>query len=191
MNEFNQCKLTNNFVLIGGATLLSDYVKRMKEKQESIYYIAGASLDEVKKSPFTERLLKRNYEILYLIEPIDEYCINSISDFEGKKFQNVAKEGLSVKMNEEKLKELKEIYDPLTSWFTQNALKDLVKINFNLNIKIIDRPFLSEQILRAELSERLETSPVALVTSRYGWTGNMERIITSQTHSKSDDVSRQ
>jgi len=112
--------------MLGGTTMLADYVTRMKDKQEAIYYIAGASLDEVKKSPFTEKLLKRNYEVLYLTEPIDEYCINSIADFEGKKFQNVAKEGLSMKTNEEKMKEMKVIYEPLTKWFTDNALKDQV-----------------------------------------------------------------
>ena len=64
-------------------TSLEDYLERMKEKQEHIYFMAGAARDEVEKSPFVERLLKKGYEVLYLIEPVDEYCIQSLPEFEG------------------------------------------------------------------------------------------------------------
>lgn len=156
-----------------GTSSLTDYVSRMKDKQESIYYMAGSSREEVEKSPFVERLLKKGFEVIYLTEAVDEYCIGALPEFEGKKFQNVAKEGLSLAdgKSKEKLEETKQIFEPLTKWLGENALK--------------------EQILKAQISERLDASPCALVTSQFGWTGNMERIILSQTHSKANDVSRE
>jgi len=155
-------------------TSLEEYVGRMKEKQEQILYMAGASQEEVEKSPFVERLLKKGYEVLYLTEAVDEYAISSIPEFEGKKFQNVAKEGLNIDGDTKAAKERKEAvteqYEPLTKWLGEDALKD--------------------HILRAEISERLDSSPCALITSRFGWTANMQRIIHSQTHSKTQDMQR-
>jgi len=148
----------------------TDYVSRMKDKQQEIYYMAGSSREEVEKSPFVERLLKKGYEVIYLTEAVDEYCIGALPEFEGKKFQNVAKEGLSLSDGKDKLEDTKKIFEPLTKWLGDNALKD--------------------QIVKASVSERLDKSPCALVTSQFGWTGNMERIIISQTHSKPNDISR-
>jgi len=151
----------------------AEYIERMKEKQDAIYYIAGSSLEEVEKSPFVERLVKKGYEVLYLTEAVDEYCISALPEFEGKKFQNVAKEGVELDEGEAakaKLEELKTKFEPLTKWLTEVALKD--------------------HILRAEVGQRLLKTPCALITSRFGWTGNMQRIIASQTHSKAQDVQR-
>jgi len=146
----------------------------MKEKQEHIFYMAGSNMEEVKSSPFVERLLKKGYEVLYLTEAVDEYAISAIPEFEGKKFQNVAKEGFSIDGDTEAAKErkneIKERFEPLTKWMQEDALKD--------------------HILRAEISERLDKSPCALITSRFGWTANMQRIISSQTHSKTQDMQR-
>merc|ERR1739838_165222 len=119
-------------------TSLAEYVERMKEKQEHIYYVAGSSMKEVKASPFVERLLKKGYEVLYLTEAIDEYAINAVPEFEGKKFQNVAKEGLTLDDSEgakEYQKELEERFEPLTKWLGEEVLKD--------------------EILKAEVGERL------------------------------------
>merc|ERR1711962_2000510 len=155
-------------------TSLADYLERMKEKQESIYFVAGTSRAEVEKSPFVERLLKKGYEVLYLIEPVDEYCIQALPEFEGKKFQNIAKEGLSLDTSE-KAKERKEAqekeFKPLTDWLKENALKDKIE--------------------KATISERLSTSPCALVASQYGWSGNMEKIMKSQAYAKQGDASNQ
>lgn len=154
-------------------TSLAEYVERMKEKQEHIYYVAGSSRKEVESSPFVERLLKKGYEVLYLVEAIDEYAINAVPEFEGKKFQNVAKEGLTLDEGDsakEKLEELKTRFEPLTKWLADEPLK--------------------EQISKAEVGERLSDSPCALISSRFGWTANMQRIITSQTHSKTNDAQR-
>merc|ERR1712117_796200 len=117
---------------------------------------------------------KKGYEVLYLTEAVDEYAISAIPEFEGKKFQNVAKEGFSIDGDTEAAKErkneIKERFEPLTKWMQEDALKD--------------------HILKAEISERLDKSPCALITSRFGWTANMQRIISSQTHSKSQDMQR-
>lgn len=154
-------------------TSLSDYVNRMKPKQERVYYIAGPSKKELENSPFVERLLKKGYEVLYLVDAVDEYCISVLPDFEGKKFQNVAKEGFSLTDQEGgqgRLEELKKTFEPLTKWLGDIALK--------------------EQIAKAEISERLSDSPCALVASMFGWTGNMERLAVSNAHQKADDPQR-
>merc|ERR1712012_1038167 len=104
----------------GNMVSLSEYVERMKDKQEQIYYMAGSSMKEVQESPFVERLLKKGYEVLYLTEAVDEYAISALPEFEGKKFQNVAKDGFSLEGDTEAAKaykeELKERYEPLVKW---------------------------------------------------------------------------
>merc|ERR1712001_730808 len=158
----------------GKMTSLAEYVERMKDKQESIFYVAGGSKEEVEQSPFVERLLKKGYEVLLLTEAVDEYAISALPEFEGKKFQNVAKEGFNIDGDTDAAKQRKEAtkerFDPLIKWMGEDALKD--------------------QILRAEISERLSGSPCILVTSKFGWTGNMQKIIQSQTHSKTQDMQR-
>lgn len=156
-----------------GITSLAEYVERMKPKQENIYFIAGANRAEVEKSPFVERLLAKGYEVLYLVEAVDEYCISALPEFDGKKFQNVAKEGFKLNESEKskhKFEELKATFEPLVKWLNEVALKD--------------------KILRAQVSERLSNSPCALVAGMFGWTGNMERLAMSNAHQKSDDPQR-
>lgn len=154
-------------------TSLEEYVSRMKPKQEHIYWLAGASRAEVEKSPFVERLLARGYEVLYLVEAVDEYSIASLPEFDGKKFQNVAKEGFSLTESEDskaQFEELKKQFEPLTKWLNEVALKD--------------------RITKAQISERLSNSPCALVAGMFGWTGNMERLALSNAHQKADDPQR-
>lgn len=154
-------------------TSLSDYVSRMKPKQEKIFYIAGSTKEEVSKSPFVERLLRKGYEVLFLTEAVDEYAISAIPEFEGKKFQNVAKEGFSLTESEggkERLEQLQKSFEPLTKWLADDVLK--------------------EHIAKATISERLSDSPCALVASMFGWTGNMERLAVSNAHQKADDPQR-
>ncbi|RWS24214.1 Endoplasmin-like protein, partial [Leptotrombidium deliense] len=158
----------------GKLTSLSDYLKRMKEKQEFVYYIAGSNYEEVSTSPFVERLLKKGYEVLYLTDPVDEYCISALPEFDGKKFQNVAKDGLRLDDNEkakEKLETLTKQFEPLTKWLENDVLKD--------------------KISKATISQRLHDSPCALVANQFGWTGNMERLARSNAHSKTHDITRE
>ncbi|XP_074533930.1 endoplasmin isoform X2 [Halichoeres trimaculatus] len=151
---------------------LEEYVERMKEKQDKIYFMAGTSRKEAESSPFVEKLLKKGYEVIYLTEPVDEYCIQALPEFDGKRFQNVAKEG--IKFDEsDKAKEAREAlekeYEPLTTWLKDKALKDKVE--------------------KAILSQRLTKSPCALVASQYGWSGNMERIMKAQAYQTGKDIS--
>ncbi|CAF0736321.1 unnamed protein product [Rotaria sordida] len=149
-------------------TSLSEYIERMKPKQEHIYFIAAMSIDEAKKSPFVEGILRKGYEILYLIDPVDQYCLQSLPEYEGKRFQNVAKDGLELdksnKKQEEHKKYLEKLYEPLLIW-----LKDK----------------LSDKISDAKISDRLVQTPMALVASQYGYDGNMERIARAQAYQKS------
>ncbi|KJH50066.1 Hsp90 protein [Dictyocaulus viviparus] len=151
-------------------TSLTDYVGRMKEKQNKIYYMAGISRKDVENSPFVERLIAKGYEVLYLTEAVDEYCVQAMPEFDGKKFQNVAKEGVDID-DSDKEKEthqnLEKEFEPLTTWLKENALKDLIE--------------------KAVVSQRLVKSPSALVASSYGWSGNMERIMKSQAYAKAKD----
>merc|ERR1712066_737125 len=173
-NRTRLAKLLRFLSSAGPLTSLSSYVERMKEKQEHIFYMAGANVEEVTSSPFLERLLKKGYEVLLLTEAVDEYAISALPEFEGKKFQNVAKEGFSIDGDTNAAKERKEAlaekFEPLLKWLGDEALKD--------------------HILKAEVSERLEETPCALITSKFGWTGNMQKIIQSQTHSKTQDMQR-
>lgn len=153
-------------------TSLPEYVSRMKPNQQHIYYIAGSSEEEVKKSPFVERLEKKGYEVLYLTEAVDEYAISALPEFDGKKFQNVAKEGFVLDEGErakDQMEQLKKTFEPLVKW-----LSDILK----------------DHISKAQVSERLTDSPCALVASMFGWTGNMERLAISNAHQKTDDPQR-
>uniref|UniRef100_A0A8C7F8B7 Endoplasmin-like n=1 Tax=Oncorhynchus kisutch TaxID=8019 RepID=A0A8C7F8B7_ONCKI len=151
---------------------LEQYVERMRDKQDKIYFMAGTSRREAESSPFVESLLKKGYEVIYLTEPVDEYCVQALPEFDGKRFQNVAKEG--IKFDEsDKAKETREVlekeYEPLTTWMKDSALKDKIE--------------------KAILSQRLTKSPCALVASQYGWSGNMERIMKAQAYQTGKDIS--
>merc|ERR1719219_839560 len=154
-------------------TTLEEYVERMKEKQEKIYFLGCNGLKECKDSPFVERLVKKGYEVLYLTEPVDEYAVQALPEFDGKRFQNVAKEGLDIDQSD-KANKVKDAYkaefEPLMKWLKEKALKD--------------------QILEAEITERLDTTPAALVASSYGWSGNMQRIMEAQAYKTRADSSQ-
>uniref|UniRef100_A0A671ST20 Endoplasmin n=1 Tax=Sinocyclocheilus anshuiensis TaxID=1608454 RepID=A0A671ST20_9TELE len=146
---------------------LEQYVERMKEKQDKIYFMAGTSRKEAESSPFVEKLLKKGYEVVYLTEPVDEYCIQALPEFDGKRFQNVAKEGVKFDESDkakEKREALEKDFEPLTTW-------------------------MKEKIEKAILSQRLTKSPCALVASQYGWSGNMERIMKAQAYQTGKDIS--
>ncbi|XP_015207436.1 endoplasmin isoform X1 [Lepisosteus oculatus] len=155
-----------------GFSSLEQYTERMKEKQDKIYFMAGTSRKEAESSPFVEKLLKKGYEVIYLTEPVDEYCIQALPEFDGKRFQNVAKEGVKFEESEtgkEKREALEKEYEPLTTWMKEKALKDKIE--------------------KAVLSQRLTDSPCALVASQYGWSGNMERIMKAQAYQTGKDIS--
>merc|ERR1711968_400375 len=144
-------------------TSLEQYVGRMKDWQKSIYYISGKDMDEVKSSAFLERLRAKGLEVLFLTDPIDEYAIQNLTEFDGKKLQSVTKEGLSFGDEEDVDKKRAELYKeqfkPLTKW-----MKGLY----------------GDKVEKIAVSTRLEDTPCVFVTSQYGYSANMERIMQSQ-----------
>jgi len=150
---------------------LQQYVKNMKASQKSIYYITGETEESLKNSPFLERLTRRGYEVLLMTDPLDEYVMSHLSEFDGHKFQSATKEGLKFddESEDEKAKEkaLEEEYKPLTEYL---------------------KKVYGEKVEKVVVSNRISKSPCVLVTSQYGWSANMERIMRAQTFS---DASRQ
>ncbi|CAK9155452.1 unnamed protein product [Ilex paraguariensis] len=151
----------------GKLTSLDQYISRMKPGQKDIFYITGTSKEQLEKSPFLERLTKKNYEVIFFADPVDEYLMQYLMDYEDKKFQNVSKEGLKLG-KDSKDKELKESFKELTKWW-KGALA-------------------SENVDDVKISNRLADTPCVVVTSKFGWSANMERIMQSQTLS---DASKQ
>ncbi|RLN11549.1 hypothetical protein C2845_PM09G24260 [Panicum miliaceum] len=148
----------------GKLASLDEYISRMKPGQKDIFYITGSSKEQLEKSPFLERLTKKNYEVIYFTDPVDEYLMQYLMDYEDKKFQNVSKEGLKLG-KDSKLKDLKESFKELTDWW-KKALE-------------------SENVDSVKISNRLHNTPCVVVTSKYGWSANMEKIMQAQTLSDS------
>merc|ERR1711872_754947 len=141
---------------------LSDYVSRMKENQKDIYFITGESKEVVASSSFVERLKKRGLEVIYMTEPIDEYVVQQLKEFDGKNLVSVTKEGLELPEDEEEKKKREDDvkkFEPLCK-----VMKDI----------------LDKKVEKVVVSSRLVSSPCCFVTSQYGWTANMERIMKAQ-----------
>jgi len=143
-------------------TSLKDYLTRMKEGQKDIFYITGESKKAVESSPFVEKLRKKGFEVLYMVDAIDEYSVGQLKDYEGHKMVCITKEGLKLECDEEEVKlkeELKAKFDPLCT-----TIKDI----------------LGDRVEKVTISDRLVDSPCVLVTADYGWSANMERIMKAQ-----------
>merc|ERR1712194_573205 len=141
---------------------LKDYVSRMPESQKDIFYITGETKKAVETSPFIERCKKRNFEVLFMVDPIDEYCVQQLKEYDGKKLVSVTKEGLKFDESEDEKKaqeELKADFEPLCK-----LMKEI----------------LGDKTEKVIVSERLTDAPCCLVTGEYGWSANMERIMRAQ-----------
>merc|ERR1712139_569097 len=143
-------------------TSLKEYVARMKEEQKDIYYITGETKASVEAAPFIEQLKKRGYEVLFMTDPIDEYCVQQLKEYDGKKLKAVTKEGLNLEKTEEEKKEFEE---------KKAACENLCKLM---------KEVLGDKAEKVVVSDRLSTSPCCLVTGEYGWSANMERIMKAQ-----------
>merc|ERR1712154_49833 len=141
---------------------LKTYVERMKENQKHIYYITGESKASVENSPFLESLKKRDLEVIFLTDPIDEYAIQQLKDYKGKTLACATKEGLDLGLTEEEKKAAEE---------EKASFEGLCK-------KVKD--VLGSKVEKVVISDRMVNSPCSLVTGEYGWSANMERIMRAQ-----------
>lgn len=144
------------------ACSLKDYVGRMKENQKHIYFITGENKEQVANSSFVERVKKRGFEVVYMTEPIDEYVVQQMKEFDGKQLVSVTKEGLELPEDEGEKKKREE---------DKAKFENLCKVIKNI---------LDNRVEKVVVSNRLVDSPCCIVTSQYGWTANMERIMKAQ-----------
>ncbi|KAK6157762.1 hypothetical protein DH2020_012010 [Rehmannia glutinosa] len=140
---------------------LDDYVENMGENQNAIYYLATDSLKSAKSAPFVEKLIQKGIEVLYLIEPIDEVAIQNLQTYKEKKFVDISKEDLELGDEDEvKERETKQEYNLLCDWIKQQ---------------------LGDKVAKVQISKRLSSSPCVLVSGKFGWSANMERLMRAQT----------
>jgi len=141
---------------------LKEYVDRMKEGQKDIFYMTGESRAAVANSPFLETLKKKGLEVLYMVDPIDEYAVQQLKEFDGKKLKSITKEGLDLADNEEEKKSFEEL-----------------KAEYEGLCKLM-KEVLHDKVEKVLIGQRITDSPCVLVTSEYGWSANMERIMKAQ-----------
>ncbi|XP_059648700.1 heat shock protein 90-5, chloroplastic [Cornus florida] len=140
---------------------LDDYVENMGENQKAIYYLATDSLKSAKTAPFLEKLVQKDLEVLYLVEPIDEVAIQNLQTYKEKKFVDISKEDLELGDEDEvKDRETKQEYTVLCDWMKQQ---------------------LGDKVAKVQVSKRLSSSPCVLVSGKFGWSANMERLMKAQT----------
>uniref|UniRef100_K3WJT2 Histidine kinase/HSP90-like ATPase domain-containing protein n=1 Tax=Globisporangium ultimum (strain ATCC 200006 / CBS 805.95 / DAOM BR144) TaxID=431595 RepID=K3WJT2_GLOUD len=144
---------------------LDQYVSRMKDWQDSIYYIAGESIEACQKSPFLEQIKAKDLEVLYLVDTLDEYTVQHMPEFESKKFTSISKEGIKFGDEDEKLVQKR---DKLYAEKFQTLTDGLKKLY-------------ADKISKVTMSQRVVDSPAVMVTSQWGYSANMQRIMKAQT----------
>lgn len=140
-----------------------DYIERTYSKQKCIYYIIGENVSTINKSPFIEKLIDQDIEVLYMIDPLDEYCMQQIKDYDGYKLVCVTREGLNLSELDEK----------------ENSKQEELVRSFSTLCEVM-KEILGDQVEKVVVSERIGRSPGCLVTGEFGWTANMERIMKAQ-----------
>jgi len=151
----------------GKSISLEEYVERMQPKQKYIYYITGESIAAVKNSPFLERLLGKGIEVVYMVDPLDEYLVQSLTEFEGTQLKSITKEGALSDDEKDKLAKYKEEYKELIDW-----LKGVY----------------GDKVEKVVVSNRITKTPMVITTGQYGWSANMERIMNAQTFANAQEA---
>merc|ERR1719399_205865 len=141
---------------------LEDYVANMKEDQKNIYYISGEDKESLLKSPSAEKLLSKDIEIIFMTDSVDEYTVQHLTEFEGKRLINASREGLKLEEGDKEKKredKYKEMFKPLLDY-----AKDT----------------LGKKVEKVQISKHLVQSPVVVLSADYGWTAQMEKVMKSQ-----------
>ena len=151
-------------------TSLDDYITRMKENQKDIYYITGQDKHTLRNSSFVEGLVSKGFEVVLMTESIDEYVLQQVSEYDGKKLVSITKEGLELPQTDAEKESLENLKRDFESTCTQ--IKEILK----------------EQVEKVIISDRLTDTPCCVVTSQFGWSANMERIMKSQALSDGNSM---
>lgn len=172
-NRQKLCKLLRYRTSTSGEenTSLSDYITRMKDNQEDIYYITGESMESIQNSSFLEGVISKGYEVIYMTDPMDEYVMQQMKEYEDRKFVSITKEGFKLPEDENEAKQYEELVSEYEE--TCNKIKDI----------------LSDRCEKVIVSNRLTSSPCCIITGEYGWSANMERIMKAQTLGNNSEMS--
>merc|ERR1711920_409968 len=150
-------------------TSIPEYISRMKEGQDKIFFVTGEGRKAAEIAPAMEKMRQKGYEVLYMVDPLDEICSQSIVDFEGKKLVDINKAGLDIDKSEDEKKEMEELekdYEPVAAWLKKQ---------------------LGERVQKVQISDRLVDSPATLVQGEWGMSPMMQRYMKSQTTSSASD----
>merc|ERR1711881_38837 len=161
---------------------LDTYLDRMAESQESIYYMAGESMDVMMKSPNLQVFKKKDLEVLMLTDHLDESCIQKLADYEGKKFVSIQKADVKIDETDEEKKrfsKLKDMYKPLTDWW-KDKVSDLTEKGALKDTGV--------KIEKVELSKRLTEAPLTVVTSQFGYSAHQEKVMKAQAFQNKDQI---
>merc|ERR1711881_213143 len=161
---------------------LDKYLDRMSETQESIYYMAGESMDVMMKSPNLQVFKKKDLEVLMLTDHLDESCIQKLADYEGKKFVSIQKADVKLDESEDEKKrysKLKDMYKPLTDWW-KDKVSDLTEKGALKDTGV--------KIEAVSLSKRLTEAPLTVVTSQFGYSAHQEKVMKAQAFQNKDQI---
>merc|ERR1712183_299055 len=167
----------------GSEISLDKYLDRMQESQESIYYMSGDSVDNMKKAPALQVFKKKDIEVLMLSDHLDEPCLQKLADYEGKRFVSIQKADVKLDETEEEKKhfsKVKDMYKPLTDWW-KDKLTDLTEKGAMKDAGV--------KIEKVEVSKRLTDSPVVVVTSQFGYSAQQEKVMKAQSFQNKDQLS--